>query len=142
MNSPELYHGTPLSGIKTLTPRQAMNAAYPDRVEEAAVYASDDIDYSIFMAIIGKRQWGGWNKKQFGGKGFYIYEEFEEYLNLSQYEEPTGTVYFLGSDSFEQKAGHEWHSRSPVRVLGSLAVGVQDLPQIAINPARHPYHFR
>ena len=140
MNSLELYHGSILAGIETLEPRVAHNGAFPDRVEKPAVYASSDIDYAIFMAVVGKRYWGGWDKRKFGDKGFYVFEKFLEALDPSGGEEPTGSVYFLNSENFKLKSGIEWTSESPVRVLGSVAVGLQDLPHFAVCTDRRSSH--
>lgn len=142
MKTPELYHGSVTSGIEILEPRQARNGAFPDRAEQPFVYASSDIDQAVFMAIIGNRKWGGWDSEKYGGKGFYIYEEFVDCLSSLKYIEPTGVVYTLNTDTFEFNSGSEWRSELPVKVLGSIAVGVQDLPEFTVNPERHPSHYR
>lgn len=142
MSNVELYHGSPHSDIEILEPRRAGNGAVLKQIETPAVYASSDIDYAIFMAVIGNRKWGGWNHEEFGWKGFYIYKEFADYLDLSKYHEPTGTVYFVDATTFELNKGHEWLSTSLAKVLGSLAVGLSDLPTVAINNRKHPSHYR
>ena len=142
MTSLELYHGSTNNTITVLEPRIARNGVSPDEVEAPAVYASNDIDYAIFMAVIGNRRWGGWSPRKFGNKGFYIYEEFVDDHCSPYYEEPTGTVYFLDTETFRKKNRVEWCSESPVKVLGSIAVGIQDLPLCAISQERHPSHKR
>ena len=142
MTSLELYHGSPTGNIETLRLPEAKSRADSDGIEIPKIYASSDIDYAIFMAVIGGRRWGGWDGRQYGGKGFYIYEEFAESLGNSYYQGPTGTVYLLDSGSFVSNRGHEWTSEASVRVLGSIAVDIQDLPPFTISPEMHPYHFR
>lgn len=142
MSEIELYHGSPLADIKILEPHKAGNGFFPDRLEVPAVHATSDIDYAIFMAVIGNRKWGGWNSQEFDGKGFFIYEEFVKCLDLTKYHEPTGSVYFLDNEGFELNLGHEWCSRSSVKILGSLAVGIKDLPFMSANPQKHPSHYR
>jgi len=142
MKSLNFYHGSTTSGIEILEPHRPRNGAFQDRTEISAVYATTDIDYAIFMAVIGSRKWGGCNSEKFGDKGFYLYEEFSDYLDPTKYEEPIGTVYDLNPDSFELSRYNEWHSKSPVKVLGSFAVGLRDLPKIAVIPELHPSHYR
>ena len=142
MSNLELFHGSPISGIEVLEPRVAHNAVLQGVYDIPAVYASDDIEFATFMAVIGKRSWGGWDAKTYGGKGFYLYEEFLEYLDTSMYLEPVGTVYQLETESFELNTRGEWVSRSPVKVMGSIAVGVSDLPNFAVSDERHPSYYR
>lgn len=142
MSNLELYHGSLTGGLEVLEPRQARNGAFPDALEDPAVYASADINVAIFMALIGKRSWGGWDAEKYGGKGFYVYEEFAECLSPDKYEEPTGIVYQVSPESFNRTSVKEWRSVTPVRVLGSFTVGLLDLPPISITPELHPSHYR
>ena len=141
MKTPELYHGTSVNDIEILEPRLPRNRRSSGD-EVPVVCASDDIDYAIFMAIIGDRAWGGWSKKEFGDKGFYVYDDYAATLSLSEYEQPDGLVYFLDNSTFETENSIEWRSKEPVKVLGSIAVGVMDLPHFAICTEDSRYHYK
>lgn len=135
-----LYHGTWVDGINTLEPRQAYNGDSPDG--DPAVFATNDIDYAIFMALIGTNSWGGWDSKKYSGRGFYLYEEFLEYLTRRR-QPIDGHVYFLDADDFTESRGQIFRTSRPVRALGSVAVGIHDLPSdITILPEPHPYYLR
>ena len=141
MKNLELFHGSPISGIEVLEPRVARNGFLQGVDEIPAVHASDDIEIATFMAIIGKRSWGGWDAETYGDKGFFLYKEFQEYLDASMYPEPRGFVYQLDPEKFELNSHAEWVSRSPVKVMGSIAVGVRDLPLFTVSDERHPSYY-
>lgn len=133
-----LYHGSRTGEICTLEPRQAKNHGRPDG--EPAVFATPRIDYAIFMALIGSRSWGGWNKK-YPGDGFYIYEEFVDYLTSDEYD-IEGHVYFVPRSEFSMVDGQH-RSFGEVSTLDSIIVSALDLPAgISILPELHPARLR
>jgi hypothetical protein len=120
-----LYHGSPNGTIDILEPRQAYNG--PELDGPPAVWASDDMDYAIFMALIGGNWWGGWDGYTYPGKGFYVYEEYAESLTLPVLR---GYVYFLPSAEFSQESPHSFHrATTSIKPLGVFAVSVSDLPK-------------
>lgn len=140
MSANELFHGSKISGIDTLEPRVARNGSFPDRISSPAVYASPDVEIAIFMAIIGSRRWGGWDHRKYPGQGFYVYEEFCDYLTEYSDHNVSGTVYVLDRNTFKLSPYGEWTSESPVTTLGAIAVGVTDLPPLTIIDEPHPYY--
>lgn len=118
-----LYHGTHIPDIAELEPRQAMKAYGPDG--KPAVFATENIDYAIFMAVVGSRQMGGWNKTILGGRGFYIQEDS---LNSLIDDQAEGYIYFLPRCSFVAKYRGEYRSHKPVKPLDSVSVDAGDLP--------------
>jgi hypothetical protein len=141
MKLPELYHGTQAKDIEFLEPR-VPRSFYSTGDEEPVVCASPDIEYAIFMAVIGSRRWGGWSANDFGNKGFYVYDDFADILVSNEYQEPDGLVYFLDNSTFEHRSSYEWRSKEPVKALGSIAVGARDLPQFAICKEGHSFHYK
>ena len=133
-----LYHGSWVEGLRVLEPRQAKNG--PELDGEPAVFATNDIDYAVFMALIGTNSWGGWNGNKYPGRRFFVYEEFLEYLTE---REPvvSAHVYFLSPADFEESKSQIYRSPRPVKVLGSLAVAIKDLPSdITVITERHPFY--
>ena len=135
-----LFHWSPIPDLSELIPKQARSGANLDG--EPAVFATHDLDYATFMALIGSNRWGGWDGGRYPGKGFYIYEEFLEYLTTDYYD-IDGVVYFLDKACFEKLRGSEYISTSPVVPLGSIAVSYADLPaNITILDEPHPSRKR
>lgn len=136
-----LYHGTWVEGINILEPRQAKNGDALDG--NPAVFASNDIDYAIFMALIGTNRWGGWSSKKYPGRGFYLHEEFLDDL-APDYGDIDGYVYFLDANDFSESKHQTFRSEHPVKTLGSIAVSAFDLPSditILSYPDRHAYAY-
>lgn len=120
------YHGSIVEGIRTLNPARARNGDSQD--ERASVYADTDIDYAVFMALIGGRGLGGWRRQPNDNKmSFYVYEDAAEMVASRSADQLTGAVYVVARHNFTENRGGTLRSFKPVPVLGEIAVRGSDM---------------
>ena len=121
-----VFHGSGRSH-RQLEPRQAYTVVNGQSVKdgEPAVFASELVDYAIFMALIDVN----W---VIGCRAFCTYENGRlifgaNRLTLEQLEKPiVGFVHVLEKRKFTQRSGIEWLSTSIVKPSSVLEVRVDD----------------
>ena len=122
-----LFHGSSDGDILELEPRQPWSHRKKDG--HPCVAASDIIEPPIFMAVLGSKKLGGWEKDPNDDKQVRYYVTKND-MEKAKKEEWHGYVYILKKDSakFRQHKGFEWRSSDHVKPIKRIRVGLGDLP--------------
>lgn len=127
-----VFHGTGVD-VEMLEPRQSVDTQTgPDG--NPAVFASDLVDYAVFMAIINKRNFPGGIRSRVSRYGhedgsheyaYYVPAGALERLD----ESATGWVYVYAKEQFNPyKKPGEFISEVPVTAVRKVLVHRRDLP--------------
>jgi hypothetical protein len=128
-----LFHGSIITGLERLEPRQATNFERPDG--NPAIFATDIIECAIFKPLVSIAQKNvkgstksGWEE---GAKPiFYMSSNVNAYLISNP--KAKASVYILDKSDFKsEKRGLV--STKPIEVLGEVIVGTGDLPAYEIR---------
>lgn len=121
-----VFHGSPFE-IEIFEPRQAYNTA--DEVEvpdgEPAVFASQKLDYAIFMAIINIKNCPRGYRSSSNGKIFKATKKTLEQIT----QDSDGFVYVFNKDDFLERSNGEEEcvSYKPVKPLYKYPVSFSDI---------------
>jgi hypothetical protein len=126
-----VFHGTNLTGIAELVPRQAFNKGEPDGTP--AIFAATNPDIAIFQAVFNAARQQvesgdattGWTGSHEGDVQFRTTPNVAEFLK--EHPETIGEVYVLDSENFTS-GDRGMVSENAVTPLTAIAVGVEDLP--------------
>lgn len=121
-----VFHGSGRSH-QQLEPRQAYTVVNGQSVKdgEPAIFASELVDYAIFMALIDVNWVSGCRASCSFENGRLIF--CANQFTLEQLEKPiVGFVHVLEKRKFTQRSGIEWMSRSIVKPSSVLQVRVDD----------------
>lgn len=117
-----VFHGSANDKIIELEPRQAFSYGKPDG--KPAVFAAGYADPAIFMAVLGSRKAGGWDRD---GNKFKFYIEREPWEQAKK-ENWAGHVYVLNRESFKRYRSWDWRSETAVTPVEVVEVSFTDLP--------------
>lgn len=129
-----VFHGSG-ENLEKLEPRQALNytTEIPEKDGRPAIFASQSVDYAIFMAIINKnnclkglRSGANTSSRKDGTYKITFSATKETLKQLTP--ESSGWVYVFDRVSFQKIKPTEFVSYNKVTPLEKIKVSMQDLP--------------
>jgi hypothetical protein len=121
-----VFHGSGRSHDQ-LEPRQAYTVVNGQSIKdgEPAIFASELVDYAIFMALIDVNWISGCRASCSFENGRLVYGANQ--LTIDQFAKPIiGFVHVLEKNKFAPRCGIEWMCTSIVKPSGVLEVTVDD----------------